>query len=289
MYPTSSTSRYEALKVSVRVAVGWVFLMLMCQGVSTFWSLSPGDQLSEAFVMFLLFLGSYVILEDIFDRLKGHFGISEKGLDNKLPAAWRAIASAVIVLLASASHSLLHKSLGELVTHHGILGTLRLFIYTYALSASCLLWVWIRGASKLPPRAARYGLLCGIALDAIPIVYWIVRDIWGNPFPLILYRPIGLELLAFVTVPSPFLGFVGGWIVDSGRFRRPTLAIAVSLAIADLVWFALLSAYLRTWIPWKVEYAFPIAVWWAALALSSETDSLLTVQKTAAPTGSSIA
>jgi len=56
----------------------------------------------------------------------------------------------------------------------------------------------------------------------------------------------------------------------------------VALAIANFVWFALLSALLRTWIPWKVEYVFPIAVWWVALALNPETDKLLTVQKTAA-------
>gem|GEM_PF-1818111 len=61
MSPTNSTSRYAALRISLRVAFGWAFLMLICQGISKFWSLSPRDKLSEAFVMSLIFLGSYVI------------------------------------------------------------------------------------------------------------------------------------------------------------------------------------------------------------------------------------
>jgi len=142
-----------------------------------------------------------IILEDVFDRLKSRFGISDKGPEHEIPASWRAVASAMIVLLASASHSLLHEILGDLVIHQGILGTVRLLIYTYVSWACCLLWVWIRGASQQPPRAAKYGLVCGTALNATPIVFWLVRDVWRNPFPLSLYRLIGLELVAFVIVP----------------------------------------------------------------------------------------
>jgi hypothetical protein len=103
---------------------------------------------SEASVMFMLFLGSYVILEDVFQRLKNLLGIRDQSDEDEVSASWRAAASAAIVLLATASHSLLHDILGDLVVHQGLLATARLLIYTYALVACCLLWGWIRGAMR---------------------------------------------------------------------------------------------------------------------------------------------
>lgn len=78
--------------------------------------------------MFLLFLGSYVVLEDVFQRLKSFLGISDQSDEHEIPASWRAAASAAIVLLATASHSLLHDILDDLVVHQGLLATVRLLI-----------------------------------------------------------------------------------------------------------------------------------------------------------------
>lgn len=289
MPPTNSTGRYPAFTVSLRVGFGWAFLMLLCQGISRFWSLSLRDKLSEAFVICLIAIGSYVILEDIFERLKGIFGIDNEGGEHEIiPASWRAIAIATIVLLASTSHSLLHDIFGDLVVHQGILGTARLLIYTYALGACCLLWVWIRGAGRQPPRAKRYGLGCGAIIAAVSvatIIFWTLGQ--KNPHPLspradlssFTITVLMLEIWAIVVIPYPLFGFVGGWVVDSGRFRRPTFGIVMALAIANVAYHVFFSALARTWIPWSFSYLYPVAVWWVAFALNPEADKLLTVQK----------
>jgi hypothetical protein len=119
-------------------------------------------------VTFLIFVCSLVILEDISGRLKSLLGISNRSLGHEMSGLWRAIAIAIIVLLVSALHSLLHDVLGDLVIHQGVLGTTRLLIYSHALSACSILWSWLRGAEQHPPRAARYGLLCGLILNAAP-------------------------------------------------------------------------------------------------------------------------
>jgi hypothetical protein len=80
--------------------------------------------------MFLLFVGAYVILEGVFERLKTWLGIVNTSSDHERSVSWRALAAAIIVLLASASHSLLHDELGDLVAHQGILGTLHLLVAT---------------------------------------------------------------------------------------------------------------------------------------------------------------
>jgi len=281
--------------VSLKVGFGWAFLMLLGQGMSRFWNLSSRDKLSEASIIFLLFLGSYVILDDILDRLKSLLGISDSYAEHEISASWRAAAIAVIVLLVTALHSLLHDILGDLVVHQGIYGTARLLIYTYALGACCLLWAWIRGAMRQPPHAKRNGLVCGAIISAVSVASIIVLTVeqnHSNPRP---FRPdlssfaidlFVLELLAMVAIPGPLFGFAGGWVLDSGRFRRPTFAIVVALAIANLAYSAFISVLLRTWIPWKPSYLYPIAAWWVAFVLHPEADRLLTVQKSGHSTAS---
>jgi hypothetical protein len=288
MSPTNVTGRYPALWASLKVGFGWAFLLLICQGISRFWSLSLPDKLSEASVMFLIFLGSYIVLEDLFERLKTLFGISDERPGHEIPASWRAAAIAIIVLFASASHSLLHDILGDLVIHQGFLGTVRTLTYSYVLFGFCILWVWIRGARQQPPRAARYGLACGAILNVAPLVFSIVRMMAEYPQTrhFLSLHPVSpsyhlatLTFLALLVIPGPLFGFVGGWVVDSGRFPRPTVAIVVALAIGNLAYSAFCSAVLRTWLPWHVTYLYPVAAWWLALWLHPETDNLLTVQK----------
>jgi len=293
MSPTISTTRYPALWVSLRVGFGWAFLMLLSQGIARFWSLSADEKLSEASVMLLMFLGSYVVLEDLFERLKSLLGAADESHEHEIPASWRAVAIAMIVFLASASHSLLHGILGELVVHQGLFETVRILISSYILFAFCILWVWIRGARREPPRAARYGLVCGAILSAAPVVFLAVWDTGWSPY-LLIPHPVNphlspyqldlseLEALAVVLVPGPLFGFVGGWVVDSGRFRRPTVAIVVALAIANFAYSAFFSALLRTWLPWSVTYLYPVAAWWLAVWLHPEIDKLLTVRKLSA-------
>lgn len=288
-----STTRYPALWVSLRVGFGWAFLMLLSQGIERFWSLSPSEKLSEASVMLLMFLGSYVILEDLFERLKSLLGISDEAHEHEIPASWRAVAIAMVVFLASASHSLLHGILGELVVHQGIFETVRILLYSYILFAFCILWVWIRGARHEPPRAASYGLVCGAVLSAAPVVFLMLEGAGWSPYLLVphavnehlsAYR-LGLsevEVLTVVLIPGPLFGFAGGWVVDSGRFRRPTVAIVVAMAVADFAYSAFFSALLRTWLPWSVTYLYPVAAWWLAVWLHPEIDKLLTVQKLSA-------
>lgn len=289
-----STTRFPALWVSLRVGFGWAFLMLLSEGVERFWSLSPSEQLSDASVMLLMFLGSYVVLEDLFERLKSLVSISDENHEHEIPASWRAVAIAMVVFLASASHSLLHGILGELVVHQGIFETVRILLYSYILFAFCILWVWIRGAGHEPPRAARYGLVCGVVLSAAPVVFLMLGGTGWSPYLMVphavnehlsAYR-LGLselEVLTVVLIPGPLFGFAGGWVVDSGRFRRPTVAIVVALAIANFAYSAFFSALFRTWLPWSITYLYPLAAWWLAVWLHPEIDKLLTVQKLSAP------
>ena len=245
--------------------------------------------------MLLLFVGSYVVLEDLFERLKSLFGIANESSEREAPATRRALTIAVIVVLfASVSDSLLHDILGDLVNHQGIFQTFRTLIYSYIVFGFCILWVWIYGARQQPPRAARYGFLCGAILSVVPIIIWVVQAM-VEPLSPQTERFLGLhpmrsvsphQLLVFVLgflavliIPGPLFGCVGGWVVDSGRFRRPTVAIVMALAIANFGYSVCVSAILRTWLPWNVTYLYPVAAWWLALWLHPETDTLLTVQK----------
>jgi hypothetical protein len=92
----------------------------------------------------------------------------------------------------------------------------------------------------------------------------------------------------FVVVPGPFFGFVGGWVIDSGWFQRPILAMVLALAATNFAWSAMLSMFLRTWIHWSVAHLYPVAAWWLALALDPETERLLNVEKSAAAPSSEV-
>jgi hypothetical protein len=241
--------------------------------------------------MLLIACGSWIILEDIFERIKNFFGTNDGDSEGEIQASLRAIAITIIVL-ASATHSLLHDIFADLVAQQGIFGTAKWLIYTFTLWVSCVLWAWIRGAKRQSPRAARYGLLCGAIITVVTAVVWLLRAS-QLPHPSnLVFRPnvssmsqmlVTIGLLWILIAPGPLFGFLGGRVVDSGRFRRPTAAIAIVLAIGNFAWSAVASALFRTWIPWRLDYLLPIAAWWIAVALHPEIDRLLTVKKIETP------
>jgi hypothetical protein len=229
------------IRVSLYAAGGSLFGSLIYEGMQTFLQLSPHEQLRRLVVMIISLVGTAIFIDHFLDWVTGSRSEHAKPTIAHRHSSRYKLIALMIVLMANFFEEILDGVVDQAIT-----GPLSIFnkVLVPVVCTAAITSAWIYGVRNGRKRAKRYGLFTGLVV-AFAFFVVVIGDMYFSLTPdqswgthaerLLVVSTVAIELLWWIAIPFPIVGFLGGLAVDRRWCGKAWIGIAVGLVMSAVV------------------------------------------------------
>jgi hypothetical protein len=235
------------IKLALYAGLTSLFTTLLYEAVEAFYALPLHDKIEQLETIAIVTVGSLLVLDPFLDSILASIrALPADGEHHReLGTSWVRLIALVVIVFVGVCDGLLHEYLGHAISSRGLIFGIEQLVSSL-LGPTIITFAWLRGLTKTPPRAARYGLIAGILLGifvfslvtAFAAHYAIQRtptvrlEVFDN---MEAWAVLGFEFL-WVTLTVFFPGgFLGGLAADRGWCAHAWQRVLIGLAAAAIV------------------------------------------------------